>query len=565
MRTTREGEVTFSREYHRLEEGKVVRCAMDLVAHAADWRGGVAFMSGQYPAYFESPNAGVQLLAGCGSYSSHAKVEDAERLMRMAYRVNWQASFDFPYMGMFIPPVSSDDESWIDFKEQSTSIGKIRSMVQSLRGRGFDTLSYFNVTEFGARTKYPAPARKAATDAELWHDSNDFLHYALGGAILPGADGKPIFSWEGCVVMDAGEKVYQDFLVEQARRHIERVPESAGIAIDRMDWLMEYNTQRDDGVSWHGDRPARALTQSWKQLMERLSPVFHDAGKVIFVNPMAARIDLMRSVDAFYDEHGQHPHSLNTCTLLALNKPYVAWTWELEEFDKNPDAYFQRHLHLGAFLTAPVPGNDHTILPNAKRDKFYCDYGPLLDTLRGKRWALLPHAVRVEGSKTLANLFEVPGGYVVPVTFGGEAAAADVVVRTPTNDPAQGRYRAWAIHPGANQPAKLSAETNPDGMKVSVPLVRGCAMLVLEHTWMSPSVRNFHDTAAVKLGTVLESGELRYTLDGSEPTAESPLYSEPIKLSKTTLVRAAAFQKGQRVGRVLEREYVKLEGGKGEL
>jgi hypothetical protein len=39
--------------------------------------------------------------------------------------------------------------------------------------------------------------------------------------------------------------------------------------------------------------------------------------------------------------------------------------------------------------------------------------------------------------------------------------------------------------------------------------------------------------------------ELRYTLDGSQPTAESLLYTRPITLTETTAVRAIAF-KGRR-------------------
>ena len=33
---------------------------------------------------------------------------------------------------------------------------------------------------------------KAAADADLWKDANDFLFYGVGKAILPGPDGKPI-------------------------------------------------------------------------------------------------------------------------------------------------------------------------------------------------------------------------------------------------------------------------------------------------------------------------------------------------------------------------------------
>lgn len=37
-------------------------------------------------------------------------------------------------------------------------------------------------------------------------------------------------------------------------------------------------------------------------------------------------------------------------------------------------------------------------------------------------------------------------------------------------------------------------------------------------------------------------GEIRYTLDGSEPTSQSPIYTQPLFLDKTTLVRARIFK-----------------------
>lgn len=38
--------------------------------------------------------------------------------------------------------------------------------------------------------------------------------------------------------------------------------------------------------------------------------------------------------------------------------------------------------------------------------------------------------------------------------------------------------------------------------------------------------------------------EIHYTLDGSTPTAESPVYTEPITLSETTVVKAVAIKDG---------------------
>jgi hypothetical protein len=558
LTTTSQGDLTFSRRHHRLDKTNKVCGALDLTAHHADWRSGLDWMARRYPAYFNPPNPFVQQMAGNGGYSSHAEITDAELLMRMAFRVNWKASFDFPYMAMFLPPTKTDTEEWIDFKKQKTNIAKMRDSARNLRRMGFYEVNYFNVTECGAYYQYPPPPRKAAADLDLWKDANDFLFYAVGKGILPGPDGKPIESWEGCVAMDPGETVYQDFLVEQAKRHIERIPESFGICIDRMDWIHFYNRERDDGRTWFEGRPARSLVNSWHAAMDRIGPLMHAAGKVIYGNPHYARLDLMKHLDGIYDEAGMQGVSLNMCALLGIHKPVMEWTWDLDEKNKGPDAFFQRHLYMGAFLTAPVPGNDHCMLPDAEREQFYCNYGPLFDALHGKRWLLLPHVIRVEGEKALANIFEVPGGYVVPVIGGGNEKTVQVVLQGLPILPGQNGFRAEAIVPAEVEPTVIRTAEDGEIVRVDVPLKRGCAMLLLKHTWMEPKAAYFFDSMKLELGTTLGDAKLHYTLDGSEPTANSPIYAAPVELRKTTVVKAAAFRGEAKIGAMLERECVKI-------
>ena len=559
LTVTKKGKMVFARTQHRITPDHPIRFAMDLIAHEADWRAGLGWMVNRYPQYFNPANPKAHDMAGCGAYSSHSTDFDPERLMRMAFRVNWKASFDFPYMGMFIPPVPDDETEWTDFKKKTTSIRRMREDIRALTAQGFYVLNYFNVTEFGAFIQYPPPPRKAQDDADLWKDPHDFLYHVLGGAILPkNESGEPIHSWEGCVAMDPGDPAYRQFLLDQAQRHIEAFPESSGICIDRMDWLRYFNPRFDDGLSWVDGKPTRSLVVSWHEIMSKLGPIMHSNDKVIFCNPHYRRLDLMRHVDGIYDEFGQMGHSMNLCTLLCVRKPIMEWTISIPEIQNEPDDYFQRHLHMGAFLTAPLPGNDHTILPTADVDQAYYDYGPLLDALRGKRWVLEPHAIEAADHVAKANLFEVPGGYVVPVTFGGDATQARIVLRHLKKQPGQSAFRVEVIHPGKTNWAPLEVEDDDRIVVMDVPLERGCAMAKLSTSWIAPAAAYFTTSTTVALGTVIDDAAIHYTLDGSTPTLSAPCYTSPIRLAETTPVRMAVFVGNTQTGDALAANYVKV-------
>ena len=56
----------------------------------------------------------------------------------------------------------------------------------------------------------------------------------------------------------------------------------------------------------------------------------------------------------------------------------------------------------------------------------------------------------------------------------------------------------------------------------------------------------------------IRGAELRYTIDGRPPTADSPWYRGPLVFSETTLVRVAGFKDGQRVALDSEGYYCRL-------
>ena len=486
--TDEEGTLTFSRLDNKISPEKPVRFAMDLVAHEGDWRPGLGWMVKRYPDYFNPANSTADEVSGGGAYSAFTGDLDADKFKKMAYRVNWLASFDWPYVGMYLPPVPEGTE-WKSWYNKATSTRVIDDYCRRMRAMGFYVLCYFNISEFGTKIKFPPPPSKVTNEADLWKDPNAFLYNKLGTSILYGEDGKPIWSWYDEVAVDPGDSAFHDFIVELAARHVKEIPHCSGIAIDRMDRLMRFNHRADDGETWlsvgvgHFEgRPARSLVNSWKMTLSKIGPIMHNAGKAIYGNTHYKRLDVMREVDGIFDEHGFLGFNLNQDSFLGVLKPVIAWTNDKTQLQPDPDAFFQRHLFMGAFPMVPYPENDHAILPDEWADRCYTDYGPLMDEVRGRKWVLTPHVIEVEHSTAKANIFQTPKGFAVPVTFGGKAGSVAVIIRglPPVASPQD--YRIEAIVPGSSDWKAVEFRKVAGGLALTVPLTRGCAMVRLAHT-----------------------------------------------------------------------------------
>lgn len=70
----------------------------------------------------------------------------------------------------------------------------------------------------------------------------------------------------------------------------------------------------------------------------------------------------------------------------------------------------------------------------------------------------------------------------------------------------------------------------------------------------------FGEQVTVTLDSDLDSGTLRYTTDGKNPTEESPVYAEPVKLTKSGVVAAQCFDaKGQPIGKPWRRSFEQID------
>jgi hypothetical protein len=372
-----------------------------------------------------------------------------------------------------------------------------------MKDNGFHVLSYFNVTEYGKNMPWPVPPRQAITAADLWKNPADYLyHGGMEPAVLMNGD-KPFYSnCYGAVIVDPGEPSYMKHIVEQVRRNNTLLPDVAGIYIDRLDWLGHYNERGDDGVSWFNDKPARSMIVSFQELADQIVPELHRAGKVLFLNNCTPRIEIVGRGDGIFAEWVSDmfglPHYINYTALAGMRKPACLWTAPGE----CSDFYFQRCLYLGVFPIAPYPNNNHCLSPSAeaqnmvknmyakgKEDEYIATpaataspegmsmaYGPLLTAMRGKKWMLAPHCVETMTPGVKVNLFEVPGGYALPVALGGNLESATVQVR---NLPGLAKLKAAAIHPGAEHPQPVKTQFKDGILELTVPLKRGCAMVQL--------------------------------------------------------------------------------------
>lgn len=453
----------------------------------------------RYPAYFHPANSKADHISGLGAYSSYAGSLDVQKLKKMGFAVNWVASFDFPYMGMFIPPLPAGS-NWKSWYHKTTSTTLMDEYCRRMEDSGFHVLSYFNVTEFGSKIIFPPPPSATLEETSLWEDSNAYLYKKLGNsAILLGENCQPLRTWDHAVVVDPGDNACEDLWLEQAARHVQDIPHSSGICIDRLDWLTRFNFRADDKVTWviagTGKRngfPVRALITSWKNIMSKLGPIIHNSQKAIFVNTLVKQLDLMKEIDGVYDEFGYYGFNLNQDSFLAVMKPVIAWTTNIKELQlqPDPDLYLQRHLFMGAFPMVPYEDNDHSILPDPQLEQFYMDYGLLFNELRGRKWVLIAHAVEVKGSNAKANVFKTPRGFAVAVAFGGTTNNATVLLRAVPPVKSPQNYRMEALLPGREDPVALKTSSKyPGTLAMTVPLSRGCAMVRLLHAKVDDGYR----------------------------------------------------------------------------
>lgn len=103
--------------------------------------------------------------------------------------------------------------------------------------------------------------------------------------------------------------------------------------------------------------------------------------------------------------------------------------------------------------------------------------------------------------------------------------------------------------------AATAVQDNSDAVRPTKPLydVADATIATIASPWKA-----FVDSLVVTMGSPNPGTEVHYTLDGSMPTAESPLYAGPVSITETATVKARALRAGADDGYVASATYHRL-------
>lgn len=73
---------------------------------------------------------------------------------------------------------------------------------------------------------------------------------------------------------------------------------------------------------------------------------------------------------------------------------------------------------------------------------------------------------------------------------------------------------------------------------------------------VSPVSGKYTGEQTITMSTAVKGAEVKYTLDGSTPTEDSATYVEPIKVNKSTIVKAVTYRKGMILSDVTESDII---------
>jgi hypothetical protein len=103
----------------------------------------------------------------------------------------------------------------------------------------------------------------------------------------------------------------------------------------------------------------------------------------------------------------------------------------------------------------------------------------LLNAIRGKRWILKPHAISVGDHAARANLFQVRGGFAIPITLAVMFNDVNVTMKDLLAAVEQ-IASMTGLHPGRPKASVLKWQSQGNDLGGAVLVQRGCTVVKIE-------------------------------------------------------------------------------------
>jgi len=524
--------LTFSRGGLRLRQAPFAARAF-VVVTPPGWRAALGFYAARLPALFEpAPESNFAQLWGASQYADYrgdaaAPPPANASLLRdaLGLRVNWDASFMFPFWGAFAGYL--DSAQWDDCVavgdmdvdsgilhpqrhgapppgvpaypgtggcERNASLALVAQWYAQLRGRlGVASLTYVNPFEFGFALDVPDPAADCAPNNRTAYCVANALfrgRAGLGGgfdaALVGGGDYTTPANWSGSTwlpsptgwpiapgvkVLDPAVEPYRSYVVASLQAQLD-AGGAAGFCMDRMDHASHFSRSRDDGVAWDKGGPAAWLGYSHLSVAAALRDVAHAAGTAAAVSLLLPRLDLVGGLfDVFLNEHGDSQKTMPLYGLMGLFKPTSGWYWP-QHSPPPVELYLRQCLVAGQSPQVPWAAADHGNSPADSPDPTpaFLAYAPLYKLIVGKRWLLSAGAVELAPAAAAAGLWSnaylTASGLLLPVVDGlGGSAATSASLTTNVGaavfGPSPVLVAAFALAPGGANISVAARGTGP--------------------------------------------------------------------------------------------------------
>ncbi len=193
---------------------------------------------------------------------------------------------------------------------------------------------------------------------------------------------------------------------------LERYPEIDGIFLDQLCYDA-VDTVHDDGVTMYRNKAAYMLRHCYEAPVSKLTEKIHHQGKLIFSNS-PVNIEVQKDVDGHMAE-GSSLLGGRWLKYLCIAKPLLFHTY-YKDAGAVEDMLQQCVLYGASYSVMPHPSEEIK--------KIFEAYLPLLSKLKGRKWILELHPIKLPGD-CRGNIFRVGNGEVVISLIGGRRSISE--------------------------------------------------------------------------------------------------------------------------------------------